>query len=85
MVEPNGTSVKISVTDNGPGMTEEVKKRAFETFFTTKVNGKGTGLGLGISQKIVQDHGGQIEIESKIGEGTCFKINIPELILEKTA
>jgi signal transduction histidine kinase len=68
----------ISVTDNGPGMTEEVRKRLFDPFFTTKPVGKGTGMGLSISyQIVVKKHGGQIQCTSAPGEGAEFAIVIP--------
>jgi signal transduction histidine kinase len=70
--------VIIGFTDNGPGMTEEVRKRLFDPFFTTKSVGKGTGMGLSISyQIVVQKHGGQIQCISAPGEGAEFIIMIP--------
>jgi signal transduction histidine kinase len=68
----------VRITDNGPGMTEEVKARIFDPFFTTKPVGKGTGLGLSISyQIIVEKHRGAIWCESEPGKGTQFSIQIP--------
>ena len=70
--------VKISIADNGPGITEAVKARLFEPFFTTKPMGKGTGLGLSISyQIVVEKHKGLLWCESKPGKGTEFCIEIP--------
>ncbi|MEH1840932.1 MAG: PAS domain S-box protein [Nostoc sp.] len=70
--------VIIGIADNGPGMTEEVRKRVFDPFFTTKPVGKGTGMGLSISyQIVVRKHGGQIQCISAPGEGTEFAIAIP--------
>ncbi|MFN6461994.1 MAG: PAS domain S-box protein [Nostoc sp. DedVER02] len=70
--------VIISIADNGPGMTEEIRKRLFDPFFTTKPVGKGTGMGLSISyQIVVQKHGGQIQCISAPGEGAEFVIMIP--------
>nr|WP_322746336.1 PAS domain-containing protein [Nostoc sp. LEGE 12450] len=70
--------VIISFADNGPGMTEEVRKRLFDPFFTTKPVGKGTGMGLSISyQIVVQKHGGKIKCISAPGEGAEFIIMIP--------
>ena len=71
------TMVKISISDTGAGMTEEVRKKIFDPFFTTKDVGKGTGLGLAISFGIIQKHNGEIEVFSKLGEGTEFIIRIP--------
>ncbi|MCC5642716.1 PAS domain S-box protein [Nostoc sp. CHAB 5824] len=68
----------ISITDNGLGITEEVRKRVFDPFFTTKPVGKGTGMGLSISyQIVVKKHGGQIQCISAPGEGAEFVIMIP--------
>ena len=69
--------VKISISDNGPGMTEEVKVKLFEPFFTTKPVGEGTGLGLSIVYKIVERINGNIEVNSVIDEGTEFIITLP--------
>lgn len=75
----NSTShVKIFITDNGRGMTEEVRQRVFNYLFTTKAVGKGTGLGLSISRSIVEEkHGGWLTCNSTPGEGTEFIIEIP--------
>ncbi|MFZ2991032.1 sensor histidine kinase, partial [Ideonella sp.] len=67
----------IEVADTGCGMSEEVLKRVFEPFYTTKPVGKGTGLGLSLSFSIVQRHGGAIRIRSKPGEGSAFKVWVP--------
>ena len=68
----------VRIADNGPGMSEEVKKKIFEHLFTTKTVGKGTGLGLSISQQIVvEKHGGKITCTSEIGKGTEFVIFLP--------
>jgi signal transduction histidine kinase len=74
----NSDTVVIRITDNGPGMTPQVKQRLFDPFFTTKPVGVGTGLGLSISyQIIVEKHGGQLHCFSEIGKGTEFVIQIP--------
>jgi signal transduction histidine kinase len=78
-LQDNSTShVRISITDNGRGMTEEVRQRVFHYLFTTKAIGKGTGLGLSISRSIVEEkHGGWLTCNSTPGEGTEFIIEIP--------
>ena len=71
-------SSKITITDNGEGMTPEVKQRLYENFFTTKPIGHGTGLGMGIARDIVEvKHGGTITFDSVEGEGTTFTFTIP--------
>lgn len=68
----------IEIEDNGPGMPEEIRRRAFEPFFTTKPVGQGTGLGLSVSYFIVtRQHGGTMEVQSAPGEGTKFIIRLP--------
>jgi PAS domain S-box-containing protein len=64
--------VTVSVADTGMGMSQEVKSKIFEPFYTTKKTGKGTGLGVSISYGIVKDYDGHILIESTVGEGTTF-------------
>ncbi len=66
----------IRVSDNGEGMSEEVKKRIFDPFFTTKGE-VGTGLGMSMVYGIISRHGGKIEVESKVGEGTTFTLHFP--------
>jgi signal transduction histidine kinase len=70
--------VLIRIRDNGKGMTAEVKAKIFDHLFTTKGVGKGTGLGLAIARQIVvEKHGGEIEVNSKIGTGTEFVLTLP--------
>ena len=73
----SGTEVCLSVHDNGTGMSDEVKAKALQPFFTTKAVGRGTGLGLSISYGIIAMHNGRIEIDSTIGEGTTFNVYLP--------
>jgi len=70
----------ISLKDSGAGIPPENLERIFDPFFTTKPVGQGTGLGLAISYKIVQAHGGRIEVASKPGQGTEFKVLIPRTL-----
>jgi len=68
---------EISITDTGCGIPEKHLKRIFDPFFTSKEVGKGTGLGLSVSHGIVQAHGGLIEVESRVGEGSTFRVFLP--------
>lgn len=70
-------AVTIQFTDTGIGIAEEDLPRVTEPFFTTKPEGKGTGLGLPICKRIVQEHGGKCEIESEVGKGTTVRIRLP--------
>ncbi len=74
-----GEWVRFSVFDNGPGIPLEIRDRLFDPFFTTKTGSstRGSGLGLSIVQAIVEDHGGQIRLESEVGEGTVFTVFLP--------
>jgi signal transduction histidine kinase len=71
-----GDSVEVAVVDNGPGIPQEVRDRIFDPFFTTKPVGKGTGLGLDISRRLVQRHNGQIQLTSEPGR-TEFRVSLP--------
>jgi two-component system NtrC family sensor kinase len=73
----DGEGVAVEVADNGGGIAPEVLPKIFDPFFSTKEIGKGTGLGLSISYKIVQQHGGRIDVESKLGSGTRFTVWLP--------
>ncbi|WP_320006310.1 ATP-binding protein [Maridesulfovibrio sp.] len=75
-----GNYVTIEIEDNGPGMTEDVRKRVFEPFFTTKAAGTGTGLGLSVSYFIItQNHGGTFSVRSIPDVGATFTITLPVL------
>lgn len=80
-----GDYVVLSVEDDGSGIPPEVLANVFEPFFTTKEQGKGTGLGLATSYGIVQQHGGWIDCESTVGEGTTFFIYLPRQDRPKAA
>ena len=69
--------VQIRFTDDGPGIPEEIKESIFEPFYTTKKEGEGTGLGLFITYGIVEKHGGLIRVDSAVGKGSTFVINLP--------
>ena len=69
--------IEIDVEDEGPGIPEKTLPRIFDPFFTTKPPGQGTGLGLAIAQGIIADHGGRIEVASRPGHGTRFRVVLP--------
>ena len=69
-----GDYVEITVSDNGPGIGDEIRTRIFEPFFTTKPVGKGSGLGLATAYGIVKNHGGGLELQSRVGEGAIFRV-----------
>lgn len=76
--EKESSMVRMEISDNGPGIPEEVRKRVFEPFFTTKPTNQGTGLGLSVSYFIItQNHNGEMEVQSTPGEGTTFIIKLP--------
>ena len=75
--ERQGDIIKASLTDDGPGISEEDLAHVFDPFFTTKEVGQGTGLGLSICHGIVTEHGGRMCAESKLGKGTTFIVELP--------
>jgi PAS domain S-box-containing protein len=75
--QPRDRLVTLGVTDNGRGMSEEVRRRAFEMFFTTKPRGLGTGLGLALVRKVMDGAGGEVEIDTRAGKGTTVSLHLP--------
>ncbi len=78
-----GEYIRLTISDTGHGMEEEILDHIFEPFFTTKEIGKGTGLGMAVVYGIVKSHGGYITCHSKLGQGTTFKIYFPVLPLQE--
>lgn len=76
-VIPEDRHVEIQVHDTGIGIHPSIKTKIFDPFFTTKVSGNSTGLGLSVSYGIIQDHGGEITVESEPGRWTCFTVRLP--------
>jgi signal transduction histidine kinase len=72
-----GTDLCLEITDNGCGMAAKDLPRIFDPFYTSKPVGEGTGLGLSITHNIVTGHGGRIEVESRLGEGSRFRVFLP--------
>jgi signal transduction histidine kinase len=70
-----GDGLAIAVSDDGPGIREEDLPRVFEPYFTTKEGG--TGLGLAVAQRIVEEHGGRLEVSSSPGRGATFTVRLP--------
>ncbi len=79
----DGAKIVISVADSGSGIPMEARQNLFRPFFTTKPVGKGTGMGLSLSKKIIERHEGQLLLEE--GSNTCFKIELPLFQRRKTA
>jgi len=74
MVRPMEDMLELNVTDNGPGIPQEMQSKIFDPFFTTKPPGKGTGLGLSVIRRLIQDVGGTIQVESLYGHGCCMRL-----------
>jgi signal transduction histidine kinase len=72
-----GDEIHVQVSDNGKGVPSDRLRHIFEPFYTTKAPGRGTGLGLSVSHRIVKQHGGQIRVESQVGVGSTFTVMIP--------
>jgi two-component system NtrC family sensor kinase len=74
-LEANSRWLTITVSDTGPGIPAEVQRRIFEPFFTTKA--RGSGLGLAVARRVIEEHRGTIEVASELGKGTTFTIQLP--------
>jgi signal transduction histidine kinase len=74
---PSAELVEIAIEDTGVGIAPQHLDRIFDAFYTTKERGKGTGLGLLVSQRIVREHGGTLRVQSDLGKGTRFTITLP--------
>ena len=75
VMEQGKAYVELIFHDNGPGLPPEIAKRPFEPYATTKL--KGTGLGLAVVKKIIEEHGGHIQVETSAENGTTFRISLP--------
>ncbi len=69
----------ILISDDGPGIPDDIQERIFDPFFTTKDPDRGSGLGLAIAFEILRDHGGALELRSREGGGACFTARLPLL------
>ena len=74
---PEARNVRIEIADDGPGIPREAMARIFTPFFTTKEVGKGMGLGLTITRQVIKQHGGTLDVDSTLGQGTTFTIRLP--------
>jgi two-component system NtrC family sensor kinase len=81
---PDGAHIDIRISDNGCGISEEIIHKIFDPFMTTRPVGEGTGLGLSIAYGIVQEHQGEILVESAVGKGTTFTVRLPVPSVEAT-
>lgn len=77
LTEAKNDEIIVSISDTGEGISPEHLDKLFDPFFTTKPVGQGTGLGLSISYNIIKEHGGRVDVQSKIGEGTTFTVYLP--------
>jgi signal transduction histidine kinase len=69
--------VNLLIADSGPGVNDELREQIFEPFFSTKASGEGTGLGLSLCRRLVEDHDGQLSLEPSTGQGARFKLTLP--------
>ncbi|MBI5526511.1 MAG: HAMP domain-containing protein [Deltaproteobacteria bacterium] len=80
-----GGAAVFEIADNGTGIPPAAAARVFEPFFTTKPEGQGTGLGLSVSYGIIKEHQGEITFETRVGEGTTFRVRLPAVVPASTA
>jgi signal transduction histidine kinase len=76
-IKKNEGFVKVSISDTGCGIPENIQSKIFDTFFTTKISGEGSGLGLDIIKRILEEHGGRISFDSVENQGTTFFVELP--------
>jgi len=81
----DGNVVRIDVSDTGSGIPEDVQPHIFDTYFTTKPAGEGTGLGLPIVRTIVEQHGGEVTFQTRTGAGTTFSVFLPVVLPQAQA
>jgi signal transduction histidine kinase len=84
-MQPGDPAVELTVRDDGPGIPAEARGRVFEPFFTTKEPGRGTGLGLAVSARLIEGMGGTIEVLPPEGEGAVLRLLLPVISAERTA
>ena len=77
VTETENSTVRAEVCDDGVGIPPEHLHRIFDPFFTTKSTSRGTGLGLAVSYGIIREHSGTIQVESRVGKGTTFRLEFP--------
>src|SRR5205085_6113853 len=77
---PRGEYVRLAVVDNGKGMDDETQRHLFEPFYTTKMVGRGTGLGMASVDGIVRQNGGMITVQSDVGKGTTVNVLLPRAL-----
>ena len=80
--DASANTVTIEIADTGIGIPPEIKPKIFEPFFSTKNEGKGTGLGLAVAYGIAERHHGRIQFDSEVGRGTTFRIVLPMTVAE---
>ncbi len=77
--ESAGSTVYVAISDNGVGISSEHLRKIFDPFFTTKTTSRGTGLGLAVSYGIIREHSGEVHVQSRLGQGTLFRLEFPSV------